>query len=143
MQGTEEERYRLLEVLRRYPNVIPSDDLDVGYTDLEHHLIRMKVATPVTQTYRSIPPNDFQKVRDHIQELLDKDVVRPSHSPYAAPVVVVKKKDGGIRLCVDYRKLNEKTVKDAYPLPRIQESFDALSGAKYFSTLDWPVGITK
>jgi transposase InsO family protein len=140
MQCSEEEKHRLVEVLKRYPNVIPKDDLDVGYTDKELHRLRLTDQTPVTQPYRSIPPQDLQKVRDHIQGLLDKGVVQHSHSPYAAPIVVVKKKDGSIRLCVDYRKLNEKTVKDAYPLPRIQESFDALSGARYFSTLDLASG---
>lgn len=138
--GTEEQKQRVLEVLNRYPSVIPKDSKDVGYTDKCFHRIPQKDETPVAQPYRSIPPNDFQKVRDHIQELLDKGVVRQSHSPYAAPVVVAKKKDGSIRLCVDYRKLNEKTVKDAYPLPRIQESFDALTGAQFFTTFDLASG---
>nr|KAG5695484.1 hypothetical protein BaRGS_011326 [Batillaria attramentaria] len=131
---------RVIEVLSRYPSVIPKDSNDVGFTDEDFHRIPQKDNTPIAQPYRSIPPHDFQKVRDHIQELLDKGVIRNSYSPYAAPVVVAKKKDGSIRLCVDYRKLNEATVRDAYPLPRIQESFDALAGSKYFSTLDLASG---
>ena len=85
-------------------------------------------------------PRDFHEVKAHIQDLLTKGVVKPSYSPYAAPVVVVRKKNGSIRLCVDYRRLNSKTVKDAYPLPRIEESFNALAGAKYFTTLDLASG---
>ena len=85
-------------------------------------------------------PRDFHEVKAHIQDLLTKGVVKPSHRPYAAPVVVVRKKNGSIRLCVDYRRLNSKTVKDAYPLPRIEESFNALAGAKYFTTLDLASG---
>ena len=81
-------------------------------------------------------PRDFHEVKAHIQDLLTKGVVKPSHRPYAAPVVVVRKKNGSVRLCVDYRRLNSKTVKDAYPLPRIEESFNVLAGAKYFTTLD-------
>ena len=81
-------------------------------------------------------PRDFHEVKAHIQDLLTKGVVKPSHRPYAAPVVVVRKKNGSVRLCVDYRRLNSKTIKDAYPLPRIEESFNVLAGAKYFTTLD-------
>ncbi|PIK44339.1 hypothetical protein BSL78_18812 [Apostichopus japonicus] len=67
---------------------------------------------------------------------LDNGVIRPSTSPYASPIVLVRKSDGSLRLCVDYRKLNMKTIKDAYPIPRIDESIDALHGTKWFSTID-------
>ena len=69
-------------------------------------------------------------------EMLAHDVVAPSTSPWASPVVLVKKSDGTMRFCVDYRKLNQITKKDSYPLPRITEALDALGGARYFSTLD-------
>jgi hypothetical protein len=95
---------------------------------------------PVAQPYRRIPPNQLKEVQDHIRGLLEQKVIVESHSAYAAPVVVCRKKDNSIRLCVDYRKLNAKTIGDAYPLPRIQESFDALVGAQYFSTLDLASG---
>ena len=79
-------------------------------------------------------------MKEHIKGLLAQRVIVESHSPYAAPVVLVRKKDGSLRLCVDYRRLNLKTVGDAYPLPRIQESLDALVGAQYFPTLDLASG---
>ncbi|PVD21081.1 hypothetical protein C0Q70_19247 [Pomacea canaliculata] len=95
---------------------------------------------PVALPYRRVPPHQLKEVQDHIKDLLDQKVIVESHNAYAAPIVIVRKKDGSVRLCVDYRRLNEKTVKDAYPLPRIQESFDALVGAQYFSTLDLASG---
>nr|KAG5691974.1 hypothetical protein BaRGS_011365 [Batillaria attramentaria] len=95
---------------------------------------------PVSQPYRAIAPTQLQEVKEHLQGLLQSGAIVPSHSPYAAPVVLVRKKDGSLRLCADYRRLNMKTVRGAYPLPRIQESFDSLVGAQYFSTLDLASG---
>ena len=89
---------------------------------------------------RQFSAHQLQEVQEHIKGLLAQNVIVESHSPYAAPVVIVRKKDGGIRLCVDCDRLNAKTVGDAYPLPRIQESFDALVGAQFFSTLDLASG---
>ena len=90
--------------------------------------------------YRRIPPNQFQEVKQHIRELLQRDMIRESTSAYASPMVIVRKKNNEIRLCVDYRRLNKKTVRDAFPLPRVEESFDCLNGSKYFSTIDLSAG---
>ena len=90
---------------------------------------------PVAQPYRRIPPHQLQEVQEHIKGLLAQKVVVESHSPYAAPVVIVRKKDGGIRLCVDIAGSMH-----VCPLPRIPESFDALVGAQFFSTLDLASG---
>ncbi|GFN76403.1 Pol polyprotein [Plakobranchus ocellatus] len=78
--------------------------------------------------------------RQLIQELTNRGIIKPSLSPYVSPIVVVRKKEGSVRLCVDYRKLNVTIQKDAFPLPRIVKSFDLLCGAKYFSTLDLASG---
>lgn len=74
-------------------------------------------------------------MRQHIRQLLNQGIIRKIHSPYAAPIVIVKKKVGSLRLCVEYRALNAKTIKDAYPLPRIEETLDLLHGANYSAPL--------
>ncbi|XP_076840784.1 uncharacterized protein LOC143485286 [Brachyhypopomus gauderio] len=126
-------------LLHKYRQVF-SQDGALGCTDLIQHEIPLLDEVPVRQRYRRLPPTQYELVKAHITELLTKGVVRPSCSPYSSPIVVVQKKDGSIRLCVDYRQLNVKTRKDAYPLPRIEESLDALSGAKLFTTLDLASG---
>ena len=135
-EGTTEQREQLQFLLNRHRNVFASDDNDLGYTYRVQHRIPVKDDIPVAQPYRTIPPRHFDEVREHIQGLLAKKIIVESHSPYASPIVIVRKKDGTLRLCVDYRRLNAKTVGYAYPFPRIQESFDALVGAQYFTTLD-------
>ena len=75
-----------------------------------------------------------------VQQMLSSNVIRPSNSPWASPVVIVRKKDGSLRFCVDFRQLNAATVKDTHPLPRIDDLLDALHGAKWFCTLDLKSG---
>ena len=111
----------------------------MGCTDLISHDIPL-VDVPVRQRYRRIPPSDYEVVKEHINQLLSSQVIRESSSPYASPIVLVRKQDGSLCMCVDYRQLNSKTRKDAFPLPRIEESPDALSGACWFSTLDLASG---
>ena len=81
-------------------------------------------------------PLELQELKKQLQELLDKGYIRPSVSPWGAPVLFVRKKDGTLRLCIDYRKLNQVTVKNKYPLPRIEDLFDQLQGASKFSKVD-------
>ena len=95
---------------------------------------------PVRQRYRRIPPSEYEEVKAHIDQLLEAKVIRESNSPFASPIVLVRKKDGSLRMCVDYRLLNRKTRKDAFPLPRIEESLDSLAGARWFTTLDLASG---
>ena len=111
-------------------------ETDLGRTPLILHEIDTGDAKPVKKHPRRIPLHLQQEVTENLKQMLDNGIVRPSCSPWAAPVVLVKKKQGGLRFCVDYRKLNDVTRKDAYPLPRIDDALDSLSHACWFSTLD-------
>ena len=108
-----------------------ADVFELGYTETYKHRIPTTDDVPVSQPFRRIPPTQYQEVKDHIQKLLEDGIIHENHSPYAFPVVIVRKKDGSMRLCVHYRRLNAKTVRDAFQLPRIEESLDAVGNAKY------------
>ena len=92
--------------------------------------------TPVQKQYRRIPTPLYPEVKNYLEDLLNRNWIKPSTSSYASPVVIVRKKCGAMQLCVDYRELNRRTIPDKYPLPRIQEMLDNLSGMGWFSTLD-------
>lgn len=83
-----------------------------------------------------LAPSKMQELSDQLKELQDNGFIRPSHSPWGASVLFVKKKDGSMRMCIDYRELNKLTVKNRYPLLRINDLFDQLQGAHYFSEID-------
>lgn len=134
------DQLKVRDLLSKYASVFSAHEGDLGCTNLIMHEIPLVDDVPVRQRYRRIPPSDYDTVKAHINQLLEAQVIRESCSPYASPIVLVKKKDGSLRMCVDYRQLNSKTRRDAFPLPRIEESLDALSGAKWFSTLDLASG---
>ncbi|KAF7641863.1 hypothetical protein LDENG_00270030 [Lucifuga dentata] len=136
--GPEQDRIRML--LLKHGSVFSAFEGDIGCTDLISHDIPLLDDTPVRQGFRHLPPSDYDAVKAHIHKLLETQVIRESSSPYASPIVLVRKKDGSLRLCVDYRQLNHKTRKDAFPLLCIEESLDVLSEAKWFSTLDLASG---
>ncbi len=134
------EQGKVKALLRKYQTVFSEYDGDLGCTSLISHDIPLLDDVPVWQRHRRVPPSEYEVVRAHINQLLESQVIRESCSPYASPIVLVKKKDGGLRLCVDYRQLNAKTRRDAFPLARIEESLDALTGACWFSTMDLASG---
>ena len=140
---TPEQKRDLENLLTKHANVFAKNDNDLGSTDTYTHKIPTIDEVPVTQPYRRIPPSQYQEVKEHIQKLLDAGIIKESYSPYASQIVIVKKKCGSIRLCVDYHQLNSKTVRDSFPLPGIEESLDAVGNAKWFSTLDLVVGLIK
>lgn len=92
--------------------------------------------TPVSRAPYRLAPTELKELQTQLQELLDKGFIRPSHSPWGAPVLFLKKKDGTLRMCIDYRELNNVTIKNKYPLPRIDDLFDQLKGAVVFSKID-------
>ncbi|KAM3873593.1 retrovirus-related Pol polyprotein from transposon 412 [Diretmus argenteus] len=136
----EQDRTEVHGLLQKYQSVFSTGDGDLGCTNLISHDVPLLDDIPVRQRYRRIPPSEYEEVKAHIDQLLKANVIRESNSPYASPIVLVRKKDGSLRMCVDYRLLNSKTRKDAFPLPRIEESLDALSGARWFTTLDLASG---
>ncbi|MCI4388617.1 hypothetical protein PGIGA_G00087940 [Pangasianodon gigas] len=131
---------RLAELLSKHRDVFSRDDQDYGYTTAVVHDIPTGEAPPIKQRHRRVPPQIFQEVKRHVQNLVSQGILKESSSPWASPAVIVMKKDGSVRFCCDYRKLNQVTYKDAYPLPRVDESLDALGNAKLFSTLDLTAG---
>lgn len=135
-----EQEHQVKMLLQSHSNVFSQGEGDIGCTTLVEHQIHLTDNVPIRQRYRRLPPSQYDQVKAHIQQLLETGIVQPSSSPYSSPIVIVQKKGGDLRLCVDYRLLNAKTRKDAYPLPRIDESLDALTGAKWFSTLDLASG---
>ena len=91
---------------------------------------------PIFMPPYRMAPAELNELKEQLQELFDKGFIRPSTSPWGAPVLFVKKKDGSLRLCIDYRQLNKVTIKNKYPLPRIDDLFDQLQGAQHFSKID-------
>lgn len=131
---------RVTKKLTAMSEVFSHHDLDFGCTNRVKHHITLHDETPFKQRARPIHPQDIEAVRRHLRELLEAGVIRESTSPFSSPIVVVRKKNGDVRLCIDYRKLNLQTIKDAYPLPNLEDSFTALTGAKWFSVLDLKSG---
>lgn len=107
-----------------------------GTSTVGEHRIRMKHDRPITARYLPRNPAMQAIINKELDELLNADQIEPSNSPYSAPIVLVRKKQGNYRLCIDYRQLNEHSIKDAYPLPQIDHILNKLRGAKYISTLD-------
>ncbi|UYV70790.1 K02A2.6-like [Cordylochernes scorpioides] len=151
LEGTREglnwiQQKKLEHLLCQYEDVFATSPKDVGRTNVTQHRIDTGGATPVKQLPRRLPMTRRDEVAKLIEEMAEQDVIEPSSSPWASPVVLVKKKDGSTRFCVDYRRLNDLTKKDSYPLPRIDATLDTLSGSQWFSTLDlksgyWQVSI--
>ena len=133
---TTAERESLAATLQEFADVFSAGPEDIGLTDYVEHTIDTGTSRPLRLPPRRLRISKQASEAEEVQKMLARGVIRPSCSPWASPVVLVTKKDGTTRFCVDYRRLNDVTRKDAYPLPRIDDTLDALKGSMYFSTLD-------
>ncbi|KAD2392830.1 hypothetical protein E3N88_39807 [Mikania micrantha] len=128
-------------IVRDFPEVFPEDITGLPPTrQVEFRIDLVPGATPVAKAPYRLAPSELQELASQLQELTDKGFIRPSSSHWGAPVLFVKKKDGLFRMCIDYRELNKLTIKNRYPLPRIDDLFDQLQGAKCFSKIDLRFG---
>jgi len=131
-----DEKRQLWNLITQYPSVFSKHSKDLGRSNLFKHRIITNENVPIKQRPYRVGFKERREITRITHDLLDKKLISHSNSPWSSPVVLVMKKDGTYRFCVDYRRLNEISKKDSYPLPRIDDALDRLSGAKYFSTMD-------
>ncbi|KAM0053816.1 putative nucleotidyltransferase, Ribonuclease H [Helianthus debilis subsp. tardiflorus] len=132
-----EKRIEDFPVVRDYPEVFPEELPGLPpHRQVEFQIELAPGAAPIARAPYRLAPAELKELSTQLQELLDKGFIRPSSSPWGAPVLFVKKKDGTFRMCIDYRELNKVTIKNRYPLPRIDDLFDQLQGSSYYSKID-------
>ncbi|GJS66893.1 reverse transcriptase domain-containing protein [Tanacetum coccineum] len=132
-----ERRIKDVPVVRNFPEVFPEDLPGLPPTrQVEFHIELIPGAAPVARAPYRLAPAEMKELAEQLKELSDKGFIRPSSSPWGAPILFVKKKDGSFRMCIDYRELNKLTVKNRYPLPRIDDLFDQLQGSNIYSKID-------
>ncbi len=129
----------MFDLLARYSNSFSKDNGDLEKTQIAEHTIHTGDAPPIRRPRRTLLAFKGEEKRE-IQSMLEKGIIRMSTSLWASPIALVKKKKGEVSFCIDYRHLNEVTIKDSYPLPRIEDCLDALVGAKFFSSMDLASG---
>ena len=137
---------QLLELLNEFHLAFSLEENERGETDLVSMEIHTGDAAPRRVPARRMPLRVRQEVSKHLKEMQEQGVIQPSQSPWESPIVMVQKKDGSHRFCVDYRRLNAVTKLDTYPLPRVDDLLDRLGDARYFTTLDfasgcWQIGV--
>ena len=131
---------RIADLLHKFEESFSRNEWDIGVTSLAEHSIKTGDADPIKQPPRRVPLAFADKEKQAVEDMKAKGVIRNSVSPWASPICLVSKKDGGVRLCVDYRKVNELVKPDGFPLPRIQDCLDAVAGSRWFSTFDLTSG---
>ncbi|GKA56180.1 putative reverse transcriptase domain-containing protein, partial [Tanacetum coccineum] len=138
---SEERRLEDVPIVREFPEVFPEDLPGLPPArQVEFQIDLVPGAAPVARAPYRLAPAEMQELSTQLQELSDRGFIRPSSSPWGAPVLFVKKKDGSFRMCIDYRELNKLTVKNRYPLPRIDDLFDQLQGSRVYSKIDMRYG---
>ncbi|GJV19683.1 putative reverse transcriptase domain-containing protein [Tanacetum coccineum] len=136
-QESKEKRLEDVPVIRDFPEVFPEDLPGLPPPrQVEFRIDLIPGAAPVARAPYRLAPSEMKELSKQLQELSEKGFIRPSSSPWGAPVLFVKKKDGSFRMCIDYRELNKLTIKNRYPLPRIDDLFDQLQGSSVYSKID-------
>ncbi|GJZ17907.1 putative reverse transcriptase domain-containing protein [Tanacetum coccineum] len=134
---SEKKRLEDVPIVRDFPEVFPEDLPGLPPTrQVEFQIDLVPGAAPVARAPYRLAPSEMKELSEQLKELSDKGFIRPSSSPWGAPVLFVKKKDGSFRMCIDYRELNKLTVKNRYPLPKIDDLFDQLQGSSVYSKID-------
>ncbi|GJR83648.1 putative reverse transcriptase domain-containing protein [Tanacetum coccineum] len=134
---SEKKRLEDVSIVQDFPEVFPEDLPGLPPTrQVEFQIDLVSGAAPVARAPYRLAPSEMKELSEQLKELSDKGFIRPSSSPWGAPVLFVKKKDGSFRMCIDYRELNKLTVKNRYPLPRIDDLFDQLQGSSVYSKID-------
>lgn len=133
---SEPEREMARKMLREESASFSRTDDDIGCIEKLQLSISLKDTEPVAKTYLSVPKPLYREMKDYLHDLITQGWVQKSNSPYASPVVCVRKKDGSLRLCIDFREVNKKTLPDRQPIPRVQDIMDSLGGNSWFSLLD-------
>ncbi|KAK3575427.1 hypothetical protein QTP86_026498 [Hemibagrus guttatus] len=133
---TPEQQREVQQMLRKECEAFAKDEDDIGCIPSLQLKIRLSDMTPVKRTYVSVPKPLHKEVKEYLEDLLNRGWIQKSRSSYASPVVCVRKKDGSLRLCIDYRELKRKSIPDGHPIPRVQDMLNSLSGSAWFSVLD-------
>ncbi|GJT49472.1 putative reverse transcriptase domain-containing protein [Tanacetum coccineum] len=134
---SEKKRLEDVPTVQDFPEVFPEDLPGLPPTrQVEFQIDLVPGAAPIARAPYRLAPSEMKELSEQLKELSDKGFIRPSSSPWGAPVLFVKKKDGSFRMCIDYRELNKLTVKNRYPLPRIDDLFDQLQGSSVYSKID-------
>ena len=131
-----EYKHDIEDLLWKHRHVFALSHNDLGKCDVTDHHIELEDKTPIRGKYRRIPPHHYDAVKLEIEKLAEAGVIEPSNSPWSSPISIAVKKDNSIRICLDFRKINSLTRKDAKSIPNIEEMFDTLSGKRIFSSLD-------
>ena len=137
-----EQAEKARSLLREYHDIFSLEKHDTGHTKAAKHKIVLKDpdTPPFKERFCRIPPPQLDEVRAHLKMMLDARVIRPSNSPWRNAVVLVRKKDGSLCFCIDFRRLNSLTVKDSHPLPHICETLESLVGVAHYTTIDMNSG---
>ena len=137
---SDDEKGSVRNLIEKFHHIFAVEDLELGKTNIVKHEIHLDNYVPFKERYRRIPPHQYEEVKKHLNEMLEIGAIRRSNSPWASAVVLVRKKDGSLRFCIDLRKLNAHTIKDAYSLPRIEDLLDTLNGSCIFTSIDLKAG---